>query len=532
MGVGRPCSIASTLAHRTDAGFRPLVVDIRPLGMSSNPVAHAESAGLSIGVEPSLGVSPTVFQTLQPNAGGIKGFYLKTKKVQRQPLSKFGQNEAPQVVDADAMPVFTADLTKDLQDALLNYWMMSAIKHTGGTGQAYFQPTARTSTDYTVAANGALQAGTLWYARGFVNAANNGLFVVGASSTGTAVKVSGGVAETVSGYNATGEVAGFQGASGDITLDVNGNLTSTVADFTTMGLLPGMRIFVGDGAGTAFSFANAAYRGSASILGPVTAHLIPLSRRDWTVGSADTGTGKTIRLLWGRWARTVATSDPDYNDSASVQFELSLPKASAGTDAYVYARGNIVDQTKFSGPAQGLITCETTFVGTTIDIPTTTRTSGASAAFNPLATSAYSNSTGVFTIRLANKATEAVVSDDIDTWDITYMNHAQGQKQAGTLGNKRTVVGRKEAQLTANAFLTQTDAIAACQNNTFLTLGVGLRNPDGGIFFDVPSCTCDDTDEGFPQNGPVTLALKLSAFRDATLNMTLGISVWPYLPQS
>lgn len=500
--------------------------------MSNAGVVKAESAGLSVGIEPSLGTSPTSgWQTIQPNAGGIKGSYLKIKTVKRQPLSKLRQDEAPQIVDADAMPVITQDLTKDIQDAFLSSWTLSNVKSTGGTGQAYFQPTARTTTDYTVAANGALQAGTLVFARNFVNAANNGLFVVGSSSTGTAIKVASGVAETVSGYNAILEVAGFQGTSGDITLDANGNLTSSAADFTTMGLLPGMRIFIGDGAGTAFSFATAAYRGSASIVS-VTAHLITLARRDWTVAAADTGTGKTIRLLWGRWARTVAFTDADYNDTSSLQFELSLLKLNAGTDQYVYMRGNIVDQVKFSAPAQGLMTVETSFVGTTIDTPTNTRATGASAAFNPLAVSGYNTVNNVFSIRLANKATEAVVSDDIDTWDLTYMNHTTGQKQQGTLGNKRTVVGRAEAEIGASVFLTQPDAIAACQNNTPLALGIGVRNPDGGIFFDVPSCVCEDADEDFAANAPVKLALKLGAYRDPVLNITLGIMVWPYLPQT
>lgn len=500
--------------------------------MSSNAIVKAEAAGLSIGFEPSLGTSPTSgWQIIQPNASGIKGFYLKNKTVKRQPLSKFGQDEQSQIVDADAMPVLTQDLTKDLQDALLQYWMMSAIKHTGGTGTAYFQPTSRTTTDYIVASGGALQAGTLVVARGFVNAANNGgPFVVGSSSTGTNIKVSSGVAETVSGYNATLEVAGFRGASGDIGLDTNGNLTSTVADFTTMGLLPGMWIWVGGTIGGGHDFiAQPQYRGAAKIVS-VTAHLITLARRSWTVGSADPGTGQTIDLYWGRWARTVAYTDTDYNDTASVQFELSLLKLMSGSDGYVYARGNLADQFKITAPAQGLVTVETSFVGTTVDNPTSTRATGASAAFNPLAVGAYNSVDNVFRIRLANRATEAIVSDDIGNWDLTYMNHVVGQKQAGVRGNKRTVVGRREADITANAFLTQPDALIACSNNTPLAFDFGLRNTDGAIHFDVPSCSCEDDDPQFPQNAPVQQNLKIGAFRDPTYNYTLGVMVWPYLP--
>lgn len=502
-----------------------------PTGMSSFPVVKAESAGLLITAESSLGVAGTTWYTLQPNAGGLKDFYLKLKTVAPSPLTRLRQLEAPQIVDADAVPAITHDLTKDLQDQLIESMMLSATKHTGGTGLSYFTPTAVSSTVYTVAASGALQSGTLIYARGFTVAGNNGLKVVGASSTGTTIPTSGLAAETVSGYLATVEVAGFQGAAADITLDVNGNLTSTVADFTTMGLLAGMWIFVGDGAGTAFSFATAAYRGAAKIVS-VAAHLITLERRSWTVAAADPGTGKTIRLLWGRWLRTVAFTDADYKEPSN-QFEIQLLDLSGGTtDEFIYAKGNLTDQWKVSAPVANLVTVDLTMLGTTIADPTTTRSTGASAAFNPLAVSRYNTTTGVFYNRVANKATEATVADDIENWNITYMNHIVGQKQIGTLGNARVVVGKAEMAIDGKAFLTQDDAIKACSGNTTLTFAVGMRNPDGGILFDAPSVKCTDAPPDFAANAPVSLGLKMGAFRDPTGNFTLGTMLWPYLPQA
>jgi hypothetical protein len=80
------------------------------------------------------------------------------------------------------------------------------------------------------------------------------------------------------------------------------------------------------------------------------------------------------------------------------------------------------------------------------------------------------------------------------------------------------------------AFLTQDDALKACRANTTLTYGVGLRNEDGGWFFDVPDVKCTDSTPKFPANGPVTLDLKLAAFRDPTSNFTLGMTLFPYLP--
>lgn len=500
--------------------------------MSSFPVVKAESISLLVAKESSLGVQPTTgWQTLQPNADGVGNFYLHLKTVAREPLTKQRQMEAPEIVDADATPTLTHDLTKDLMDQFVEGIMLARAKHNGGTGLAYFLPTARTTTDYTVAANGALQANTLVVARGFVNAANNGLFVVGASSTATAIKVSGGVAETVSGYIATLEVAGWRGASGDIGLDVNGNLTSVAADFTTMGLQDDQVIWVGGVIGSGHDFATAAYRGFAKIA-TITANLVTFSWRAWTVGTADTGTGKTIDLYWSRWARNVAFGHADYLET-SYQMELTYPGLSGGTtDEFVYAAGNVVDQFMLTMPAANLVTTELSFIGTTISDPTTSRATGASTAAVPLAIEGVNTVTKLLYERITVQSSGLVVSDDIDTSKLTLMNHVSPQKQHGTLGTKRDVVGKIGVDLDVTAFLTQDDALKACRANTTLTYGVGLRNGDGGWFFDLPSVKCTDSPPKMPGNGPVTLDLKLSAFRDATGNFTLGVTMYPFLPSS
>jgi hypothetical protein len=74
--------------------------------------------------------------------------------------------------------------------------------------------------------------------------------------------------------------------------------------------------------------------------------------------------------------------------------------------------------------------------------------------------------------------------------------------------------------------------MTACSQNLTVMLGAGFNNGDGGIFFNAPSLKCTDAPPKFPANSPVTIDLKLSAFRDATLNYLLGITLFPYLPAS
>ena len=65
---------------------------------------------------------------------------------------------------------------------------------------------------------------------------------------------------------ATLEVCGFQFATGDLEVDTDGSLKSTVKDFTDFGLLPGMGIHLGDDSNAAYSFTTAYDYGFARVL--------------------------------------------------------------------------------------------------------------------------------------------------------------------------------------------------------------------------------------------------------------------------
>lgn len=496
------------------------------------PAVYAEATGLIAGREAVLGTAPVAgLQTIQPNQDGITDFYQKIKTVAPSPLSKLRQMEAPQVVDSDSQPALQHDITKDFLDLFLDGIMLSRPKHGGGTGLSYFNPTARTTTDYTVPVLGALPVGSLVRARGFKNAANNGVFQVGASSTATAIKVAGGVAETVSDYVALLEFAGFRGAAGDIGLDVNGNLTSTVVDFTTIGLVPNMVIWVGGTIAGGHDFANAAYRGFARVVS-VTARLVTLAIRQWTVGAADTGAGKTIDLYFTRWSRNVPFGDADFL-LQSYHFELAYFLLSGGTaDEYAYAAGNLVSSFEINAPAQNLVTSAISFLGTTITNPSTTRKTGFSTAAGPLCTERLNTVTREPYRRIMLKADESIVADDIETWKLTYSNNVTAQKQQGILGNARPIVGKVMSTLDVTAAMTQDNMIAACTNNTTLMAGFGFQSSDGGCFFDIQSLKCTESTTKFPSNSFVELSLKLEAFRDQVTNITAGVSVFAFLPDA
>jgi hypothetical protein len=110
------------------------------------------------------------------------------------------------------------DLTKDVLDRDIEDVFKAAEKFSGNTGVGRFFPTAVTATGYTVPSGGALTTNHLVFARGFTNAANNGLKVTTASIAAE-IKAAGLVVEAAPPANVTVELAGWRGAVGDITLD-------------------------------------------------------------------------------------------------------------------------------------------------------------------------------------------------------------------------------------------------------------------------------------------------------------------------
>lgn len=493
-------------------------------------VGKAEGISLRIVTETSPGVPPTSgWLTLQPDQGGVTDFYGAISTVAPMPVSTFTQDEAPEIVDLDAAPKFAGDLTMDHLYALRENWMLVKTVHNGGTGQSRFAVSAVSSTVFTVAALGNLPQGTLISCKGFTNAANNGLKVVGAGSTGTTIPTTGLVAETVSGYVPYVEVAGFRASSGDITVDSSGNILSTVLDFTTLGLAVGQVIYFGGAPGTAFTSASG-YTGFVKITA-IAAHQLTTSvvTRQWTQGAADTGTGKTMDLRYNSWLREVAIDDANYQEPTQ-QLELTIPSISAGSTVFCYATAQQIDNLEITAAEKALTKMAVSFIGQFVTKPSTSRITGPSTAQAVLERSRFTAVTKTAYIRLLDATTGATVSNRFKSWKLAKKNNVGPQKQQGTLGTAFTVVGRRNVALDFELYVDQVEAINAAQDNTTLTWGAGLRNGDGGVFFEVPSLKITKAPTTFPANGPVMLSATNAGFRDAVGNYTLGVSMFSDLP--
>ncbi len=469
--------------------------------------------------ESSLGVPTTSWLQLEIN--GEPDFGAELTKITRNPIRKNRNAEKGVVTDIDATVKLDMDVTGDALREFGEATFMAAangpIQHTGNNLLA---PTAVTSTGYTVPSGGALPQRTLVVARGFAIEGNNGLKVVGASSTGTEIKAAGLAAETVAAtVNASVEVCGFRGADDDIIMTVSSGvatLGSTVVDFTTFGLTPGQWVrldgFTDDG--------NNAY----GRVRTVAAHAIAFDR-----GTFVTDTGTNIDVLFGPFLRNVAVDDADWL-KRSYHIEGAYENlGEAGADAFEYAEGNYITMLEADYPLTSKATMSLSFVGQDIPPPTETRLSGASTPRLPQQKLLYNTSEDVADIRLAFHD-ETEVTASFKSFKISMNNNLSGERKLGRMGAAKINVGRLDVGVDISAWFDSPAALLAARASETLQFWAALRNADGGHVWDVPSGSLDGPGKAFPENATVLQNLKLVAHQDRVLGYSVSLSRFPYLP--
>lgn len=494
------------------------------------------NTGLAYSIEASPGVlagSPK-WKTLEPNSFGKIGAEIKT--VARSPISKERQRRKGTVVDLDSGVEFEADATLEhlidffegfafasFTDQLEIDSQNNALAVNGATGYTYTAITGST-----------LPANTLVFARGFSTAVNNGLKVVGASSTTSLVHVTGLTTESpTAAQNASVTIAGVRGAAGDLEIDSNGDLISTTLNFTTLKLVAGQFIHIG-GMTSTNQFFTAANKGLVRITS-IAANKIVFDKALTTFvvdDGTDTGSGgsnKQIDLLFGRFLRNVAVDHASYIER-SFTFEQSLPNLFAGSlTGYKYPKGNFCNEMTFNLPLADKATVNFGFIGLDTPNPTSTRATGASAAAQPVQTAALNTSADILRLRIA-EVDETGITTDFKDAKLSLKNNVTPEKVLGTLGAKYMNAGNFEVDLETQLLFTNEAVATAIRGNRTVSLDFGLRNDDGGFVVDLPSCTLGDGSEEFPVNESVLINTAGQAFKDSILGTSIGISLFPVLP--
>lgn len=468
---------------------------------------------LRIAAEQTLGVLPgtPVWRPYEPNAYNDFGSEFMSEA--RSPITPSRQRRKGALVGEEASAGFDIDWTQSMATELLPGFMFAAWRR-----KTNLVPSAVSATLYTVPSGGAgfLVNSLLWGA-GFAVAGNNGLKVVTASA-GTTVTAAGLAIETPPASALITRV-GHQGASGDITVTVSSGIAtlgSTALNFTTLGLIPGEWIYIGgDAAGTKFN--TAANNGWARIK-TIAANAIVLDRQPATMVT-DAGAAKTIQLFFGHVIKN--ESDPLLIVRTSYQLERDLGLA---TDEYVV--GAVPSELEISvTPAQKVVAKLSFSALSSSEAATKSGTRPTLVQEAP-----FTASNDFSRLRLLNEVTQASLGTYVEELKLTISNNLSMDKAIGYLGAFDITAGDFEVNGEVKAYFADFLARDAIRANTDVSLDFAMVMQNAGWLFDVPLVTLGNSRLEVSKDQSVKLPLSADAVAHPTLDHTLLIQQFTYLP--
>lgn len=493
----------------------------------TNRTAQAVAVEASAGVLPG---SPTWY-ALGPNA--IEGIGAAIERKSRSPISATNQRQFGSVIDVKANPKFNGDLTLSSLEVFLEGILRCRFSL---TGPAVFAPSAAVSGELTVASGGALVQNTLVMVRGCRIAANNGLKVVGAGSTGTSIVITGGMtAETFAATDhVTVEVCGFRFSSGDLRISGSGTtLITTTKDLTKLPIVSGQMCWLGGGSDNTSALSLTNGRGPFRVTTTPTANLITTDKRYGTWAD-DTGTGKTVDLYFGRQVRVVPLTHTDYLERF-YQLETTYSRlGAADATAYGYMKGNAVAQATFGFPVKDFASLSIDFTGTDETVPSTSRATNAGSPVREVKTAAVSTVTDVYRGRIQKVGTDGVVGAGLTGYisglNLSVNNNVGLNPAHGVLGSFETSFGMIAIEAKVNAYFTEIDVPSHARSNLPVTADWWFRNNDGAVAFDLPYCEFTVDGQNFPANETVKVDLTAGAVEDPIWGTSLIVSLLPYCP--
>lgn len=498
------------------------------------------NVSLRSAVETTPSTVPTTgWFLLEPNTINTYGAQITT--VARDPISNLRQRRKGTTTDLESSVEFETDL---ILDHFIRY--TEGFLFASYTDVDAFEGNDATATGFTVPSVTAAQAAriqsagafSLFVARGYTNAANNGLKVVNGAVAAAATEIpvapalAGGaslVAETVGATQLTQlDLAGVRGADSDITINADGNIETTALDCTQLGLTPGQSLFIG-GVDAANRFTNVANRGVVTIVS-ISQNIIVVQKAGGTL-SAENGAGLSIDLFFGRFGRNVPVTDTAFIER-TYSFELELPNlGNPSGDEYEYSVGNGCDSLAINLPLTDKATMTLGFVGTDTRVPSATREAGPSSALVPVQTAAFNTSSDIARLRI-QELDETGITTCFKSVTLTLNNTISPEKCLGTLGAVFLNNGNFLVDLEAQILFTDSRVASAVRENRTVTFEFVIQNDDGAIHINIPAMTLGGGGKEFPINESVLINVEGEAFLDPVLQTSIGISLFPFLPTS
>lgn len=495
--------------------------------------------GLAFAEESILGSLPgedgepgtPVWNQLNPNSYSDFGGEIIT--VAPNPINPSRQRRKGVTTDLNASGGINHNLTFANLSNIMQGVMFASVREKG-----YEEPTAVTAALFEVAETAGFLVGSLFKGQGFSEADNNGLHVSTAVVADVSVAAATTAAEAAPPTSANIRVVGFEGAAGDI--DVVGGavfptLTSTLLDFTTLGLVVGQWVFVG-GDLAANKFVAAANNGFKRVRS-IAAGILTFDKSDAAM-TTEASTTETIQLFFGDVIRnesgTLIT-----RRSYNVERILGVPDSDAPAEIQSEVLiGAVPSEMVLNIPSADLLNIDLSFVATDNEQRLGSVGPKQTGIVQPWAAKEYNTSSDIRRIRLSTISETDPAPLPLFAFvmeaTININNNISPNKAVGVLGAFDVTAGTFAVSGSLKAYFADIAAVAAVRANSDVTLDMTFVRDNQGIVFDFPLISLGDGRLTVEVDQPITLPLNTDAASgqdvDANLDHTLLVTYFNYLP--
>lgn len=453
-----------------------------------------------------------VWEGLEPNS--YSDFGGQNTLTQRSPIVATRQKRKGRKTDQTANANFQLDFTGNNMVPFMEGFMCAAWYQPG----VVEAPTSVSATQYvkTGAVSG-LVVNNLILASGFSVAGNNGVKTVTAFTSDN-ISAAGLSAEASPPATAKIEKVGYRAAAGVISVTSATFLSTGAVDATTLGLRPGQWFYVG-GDTPAENFATAANNGWARVRSVAAGGItVDKTQNTW---AADTGTGKTISLWYGKhiWNEPTPADIKYY----TYQFERFLT-----TGVYEYVRGSYASELTLTLAQADKITADLGF----LSLSAVTQATAKPGTRRGLLTDAeaFNTATDLVRLRCSARGSATPLVSYLRDLNLTVNNNVTILKALGVLGGFDASFGGFQVTGTVNAYFSDLASVTAVNNSTSLTVDFAMCYNNRGWLFDLPLFVGEGGTLEVALDQPVNLPLGIQAAQDDTLGVTLIANYFPYLP--
>lgn len=492
----------------------------------------SNATGLAIAEESELGVLPgtPVWYPQEPNEYDDFGGELTL--LARNPINSGRQRKKGNITDLEAAGGYNQDFTSENTADVLQGFVFADYRR-----KLELPVTSVSGTAYTVAGATDVLSATLFMASGFTNAENNGLKLV-TGTTATTISVSGLVAEASPPAAAKLVMVGREYAADVLSVDAGVGVLPKLAiatDWAPHGLVAGEWIFIG-GDTTITQFGQAVNNGFKRIRQVTDDYLVLDQSIDEMVD--DAGTGKTIRVFFGRFLKNEADDSLIVRRSYHIERQLSRPNTSDPFNQAEYIVGAVPNELTLNVESADKMTVDLSFMA--IDFTTsdsdTGPLSGTRATIDEA--DAFNTSSDIKHIRLAVQTGTAsapgALFGYVTDLTISINNNLSANKAVGVLGAFDVTAGSFDVSAEVTAYFTDVAAIETIRSNADVGLFLIAVKDNAGVVFDVPLVAVGSGMLEIEANEPVMLPLEMDAGTAAKLarqlDYTLGFTFFDYLP--